>query len=367
MSAVVMLLMLFGCGDDTPPPFQQYCSLPGDGSQLARSDASLMLETLGKAFYVSDDLVFHLGDRLMKHDLITGMVTQLAPSSLVITDKRYLAIDRLHQVLYLSADNAIYRVGFNGEGRTKLSPEGNGSYSAPALSTCGQHLTAIRDHHIARMEINTLNWIDLPEPTNALYAIYASDENAYYYYFRHYSPYSENCKVGLNKLDPISQEISTLMAEYDYDASVWDDSFEAHVSESRRFFAMQFVDEPWESIDYFFNSPTSTWYRCTYNLKIYDRLTDQYSEIPESFCFAFVPDADALLYSRLKYGMADVMRMDLATGNSSMIWDGYYDTELYSYSITSIFPRYDGEKIHLDAWKRSRVKIDNSKSPTAPM
>jgi hypothetical protein len=362
LSAVVMLLMLFGCGDEYPPPFQLFCSLPADGSQLAKPDNSLNVSALGKAFYISDDLVFHLGDRLVKHNLNTLEITQLLPMAFVITDKSYLAIDRQNQLLYFSADYAIYRIGFNGQGLTKLSPDGNGNYCAPALSTCGQYLTAIRDRHISRMDINTMAWIDLPEPDIALYAVYASDEDAYYYYFRHFPQLYADNRVGLSRFDPNTQVSTVFLSEYDMDSSGFDETLKAQVSESGRYFAMQFVIEP-RDVGFMFGPE---WTRSVSRLKIYDRITGQYIEIPDSFCYAFVPDGDILLYSHLKYGMADLMQMDLATRTSTMIWDGYYIKDFYSYAVTEIIPRDDGQMIHLNAWERSRLKIENNKSFTAP-
>ncbi|MDD4310376.1 MAG: hypothetical protein PHO32_08355, partial [Candidatus Cloacimonetes bacterium] len=133
LSAVMMLLLLFGCGDDTPPPFQQFCSLHADGTNLINQDNSLQVPDLGKPFYVSDEVIFHLGTKLVKQNLDTGSVIQLSPNGLPISDNNYLAIDRQNQMLYFAAANAIYRVGFDGQNPLKLSPDDSGIYSAPAL------------------------------------------------------------------------------------------------------------------------------------------------------------------------------------------------------------------------------------------
>jgi hypothetical protein len=362
LSAVVMLLMLFGCGDDTPPPYRVRCSIHGDGSQFTPCDYSLQVSALGKAFYVSDDLVFLLGETLAKQNLITGEVTQLSPSGMVVTDKKYLAIDRLNQQLYFAAENAIYRIGFNGQGLTRLSLVGNGSYSAPALSTCGQYLTAIRDSQISRMDINTLEWINLEETDTALYAIYADDEDVYYYYYIYNEPEYDDDYLCFSKLNPDNQEDTMLMCDINYAGQSFYSSLSLQVSEDSRYFAMQMVKEPRD--EGYMLGPE--WHRYPSTLRIYDRLAGQSFNIADSFCFAFAEDGNALLYSRLKYGMADLMRMDLPSRTSTMIWDGYYSNDYYSYAISEIFPRYDGEVIHFNAWERSRVKIEDSKSPTAP-
>ncbi|MCK9310420.1 MAG: hypothetical protein M0P99_09115, partial [Candidatus Cloacimonetes bacterium] len=271
LSAVMMMLFLFGCGDDTPAPFQQYSSMLADGSNSVNRDNSLQVSSLGKAFYISDDIIFHLGDRLTRQSLNTGELIALSPTASLINDKRYLAIDRATQMLYFAADKAIYRAGFAGQGLTKVSPEGNGDYSAPALSSCGQYLTAIRDEHISRLNLSTLEWTDLTEPDSALYAVYASDENAYYYFFYDKGDGYTNNFVGLNKYDNSTQENTLLMIGNDLDPYSNHNTFEAQVSENHRYFAMQFVWETLEDVGMF----GSTWLRFPDTLRLYDRLNGQ--------------------------------------------------------------------------------------------
>ncbi|MDP2401164.1 MAG: hypothetical protein Q8M66_04230, partial [Actinomycetota bacterium] len=96
------------------------------------------------------------------------------------------------------------------------------------------------------------------------------------------------------------------------------------------------------------------WERYTQTLMVYDRQTGITQTIPACFGFSLVENTDQLYYSRAKYGMADLMSMDLTTGQSVMVWDGYYAPNEYSYSIDEIYPRFDGQKVHLKAWRRAQ-------------
>ncbi len=360
-AAVAILLLLFACGDDTPSPYKMYCTVNGAGSMNAVPDGNLKLNSLGKAFYLTDDLVFHLGDVLTSHSLNTGMHTPLTPDNVPITDKQYLAIDRQQHVLYCAAGDAIYQVGFDGSGFTKLSPDGEGIYSAPALSPDGQYLTAIHDGYIARLNLGSGEWNELAAPEDAFYAIYTADQDAYYSFtLTNVSVYQDQY-LQLFKQDALSQTPISLMVDVrDYSDFV---SFnvDARISPDGNYLAMLFTMEPIDTGGYLTGH---MWQRFPVTLNIYDRNSGAVSQISDCFAYSFVQNTGELLYSHLKYGMADLIRMDLSTGVSFMVWDGYHEKDYYSYSVTAIYPRDDGGKIHLDAWKRSRVKIDpNDNTP----
>jgi len=353
--AVALLIMLLGCKDDQPTPYKYNSSMRGDGSRLTGNDNSLRVPNSGNAFYISDDMIFYLGDSLIRHSLITGLQTNYSPSGMQISDKKYLGIDKTNQILYFAVNNAIYKVGFDRQNFSRISEDDGRAYKAPALSSCGQYLSAVSDNCISRLDLNTNLWTHVDVPGALLYAIYASDENAYYYYYRLSSSSYNNNQIRLCRIDLATQEWQLLMSFIDHDeVNTFNSNLVLEVSASRRYFAMQFVMEPWQDVGMFGGGP---WYRCPNLLKVYDRVSKQVVDISSSFTYTFLPDTDVLLYSHLKYGMADIIRMDLSSGESTMIWDGFYENNYYSYSITRIYPRHDGGYMFINGWKRAR-KID---------
>lgn len=357
LSAVTaMLLLLIACGEISPSPFRVYCRVDGAGSDSAVWDTSLQVGSLGKAFYLTDDMVFHLGEELTRHSLLTGLSTPISPVGMQISDKQYLAIDRANQMLYFAADDAIYKVDFDGGACTKLSPDAEGEYSAPALSPDGQYLTAIHDGHIARLNLSSGEWYELCEPDDAIYAMYAADQDAYYYFTLTYSPGYYNLCFQLFKQDAQSQTPIRLMMDIQYYSDYLPFNVDARISPDGNYLAMQFTQEPIDTGGYL-SGPV--WHRYPSNLNIYERSSGAVTLIEDCFAYSFVPDTGELLYSHLKYGMADLIRMDMHNRNTFMVWDGYHEKDYYSYSVTEIFPRDDGQKIHLNAWERSRINIPN--------
>jgi hypothetical protein len=350
LSLIAILLMLFACETDVVSPDQLFSSLCGDGSCLSIGDPRLKIDSYANTFYVSDDLVFHLSTDLFRHSIVTGSETRLNPVGIKITDTEYMAIDKENQLLYFSANYSIYQIGFDGQNITRLSPADNRIYSAPALSSCGQYLTAICDGNIARYEFSTQQWVYVEAPDMVLYAVYASDEDAYYYFYKQ-QDYSNN-NFGITKLcrlDAASLTITELMSQF-YDTPPQTGAkLLFQTSSSSRYFAMQSVSPPWQDISFFWGY--GPWQRFPNMLNVYDRSNAQVIDIPDSFTFSFVPDTEILLYSHLKYGMADLISLDLSTGESTMIWDGFYEDISYSYSITRIYPRHDGGYLFIDAWR----------------
>lgn len=362
MFLICSLFVLTACDDSPYPAVRLYSSINADGSQFTESDNRLNVSDCGNAFYISDDLIFHLGKHLVRRNLISNELMQLTTTGMTISDNRYLAIDRTNQLLYFAANDAIYKVGFDGQGLSKLSPDGNGKYSAPVLSSCGQYLSAIRDKHVSQMEISTGEWIDYIFTNSALYAYYASDVNAYYVYTASKIESSYYYTYAFYRVDVATNTSSILMSDVDFTETSSPENYEAQISGNGRYFAFQIAKNPYLDIGLFF----TYWTRYYDNVHIYDRIANKIINIPDSFCYAFLANGDNLVFSRLKYGMADLMLMELASENSTMIWDGYYGKETYSFSISKIYPRYDGQKIYIDGWKRQRRPLKDNKSITAP-
>ncbi len=353
LSALV-LLGVDSC-QDYPPPQRVYCSINADGSGF-KEDYSLQISSLGKAFYMSDSMIFYLGDRLVKR-AAGGSITALSPAGITITDPQYLAIDKHDARLYFAADNAICQVDMDGQNFSRISPVDDAIYRAPALSYPGNYLTAIRNGQIARMHIQSGTWTILPEAVSAWYAVYTEDTDEYYYFSRNTENYVQSS--ALCKLD--AQRDSILIFSGDNSSGI--DEFNAQASLDSRYFASHCMREPQEEWGMF----GSSYIRYPSVLHVYDRQTGDSFTIEACFAYTFTQNSDALLFSRLKYGMADLMRMDLPSRQTSMIWDGYHSPHIYSYSVSEIYARSDGQVMHLKAWKRSNRKMDNSKSSTAPM
>lgn len=346
---IAILLMLFACETDGALPDQLFSSLCGDGSCINIGDPRLKIDSHANTFYISDDLVFHLGTDLFRHSIITGSETRLSPDGMKITDTEYMAIDKENQLLYFAANNSIYQIDFDGQNITRLSSADNRTYSAPALSSCGQYLTAVCDGNIARYKLSTQQWAYVEAPDMVLYAVYASDEDAYYYFYKQDSNNSSFSITKLCKLDAATLTVTELMSQI-YDTPPQTGAkIVLQTSSSNRYFAMQSVSPPWQDFNFFWGY--GAWQRFPNMLKVYDRTSGLVTDIPDSFTFSFVPDTEILLYSHLKYGMADLISLDLSTGESTMIWDGFYEDISYSYSITRIYPRHDGGYLFIDAWR----------------
>ena len=342
VASALLMICLSGCDPDTVP-FLTFCRINGDGTQFVKSDNSLDTIHLGRAFYLSDSQVLYLGNSLALRNLTTNQIQNLTPSELVITDKRYLGIDKHLGLLYFAANNAIYRVGFNGENLTRLSPEDGYSYSAPAISGLERYLTAIRNKHIVRYDTQTQEWSELPTPITACYAVYHEESGEYYYY----SSYEQNYQtvISLCKTNGAEADSTFLMSRvYSEFNENW---LNLRVSEDQRWFGIHNMLEPQEHADYWVGSQ---WYRYSYDLWVYDRIGGTTTTLPACYSYAFVHNTGELLYSHLQKGMADLMKMDLGSGLSTLIWDGYYSPNNYSFSISEIYPRADGQRIYLRNW-----------------
>lgn len=341
---ISVLMALPGCKPEAPPSLI-YCSINGNGTGFTSYDNSLRVGSLGRAYYIADDLVFHLGTKLVRHDKSSGSTQDLSPTSLTITDRKNLAMDTTERVLYFAADNAIWKVGFEGQNLSRLSPESRGNYSAPVLSACRKYLTAIKDQRITRLDLESGEWLELAAPITAQYAVYYSDADEYLYFSSYRAPY--DYLVSLCKLSGAEQDSTLIMSQLYSGES--DALLLFRTSQQHRYLAMHSSMPPRE-IPAWIGFPY--WERYSSPLWIYDRQNIATQSIPGCFSFAFVENTSDLIYSRYKLGMADLMRMDLSTAQSVMLWDGYFSPNIYSYSINEVFTRHDGQKIHLVAWRK---------------
>jgi len=360
--AAGIMLLLSSCGEPEPTPYQHYCSISGDGSNYIAYDNRLKIDTLGKPFYVSDNMVFNLGNVLYSHPANSGGQNIIAFEQ--ITDKQHLAIDRQNHRLYYAAENAIYQVGFYGENPVKISPDGAGFYSAPVLSPDGRYLTAIRAGRIVRRDMYSGEWVEVEAYLGAFYASYASDEDAYYYYAVQPVPDSYQKCISFCRINPHTLEKTILMEGYASDSTITNNNIETQISPNGRYFTMQLILEPISEVNWWDGS--NNWIRYTTNLYIYDRINHAITTIPMCFSHSFVAGTGDLLYSHWGYGMADMMKLSLPAGNSIRVWDGYSGKNLYSWSISRIYPRDDGNVIFMDAWSRGKKDPETKSIPTAP-
>lgn len=345
LAAVLLMLCISSCEPDTVP-FLTYCSIQGDGTLFDKDDNSLAVGSWSRAFYLSDDTVFYLGSSLVRRNLITNQTQYLTPPELAITDKRYLAIDKHLAILYFSANNAIYQVGFNGENLSRLSPEDGYGYSAPAISALGQRLTAIRNKRIMSYDTQTEDWSELPSPVSACYAVYLEDSGEYYYYSSQEQGYWT--VISLCKTNGTEADSTFLMKrEYSDFNKNW---LNLRVCHNQRWFGIHNMLEPEVQYDMWGGSQ---WYRYSSDLLVYDRITGTTTTIDDCYSYAFVHNTGELLYSHYQHGMADVRKMNLNSGLSTLIWDGYYCKDNYFFSMSEIYPRADGHKIYLRTWVKA--------------
>jgi hypothetical protein len=333
------MFLCTGACSESNPAVQVYCSINDDGSSF-RLDNSLEVETYGTPFYTSDKLIFHLGERLVRRELGSPGI-ELTPAGSHITDTQHLAIDKLNMMLYFAMGYAICRVDMNGNNFSRLSPDDGSYYSAPELSTNFNYLTAIKHGQIARMDIQTGIWTELPEPVSAFYAVYIEDTDEYYFYSSTgpFDPKYALCKMN-------AQRDSSLIFEIPRDN--YYEMPNARISKDLRYFALQGKREPYDHVSYSGNVITQ---RYPSVLMVYDRQNDEIFSIEDCYSYAFTQNLGTLLYSREKHGMADLMRMSLPSREIETIWDGYYHYDTFSYCVSEIYPRFDGRIIHMKAWQ----------------
>lgn len=355
---LVFLLVMFGCKPETTP-FEISCSIMMDGEQLIQNDNRMMISSYGKAFYMSDYLIFHLGDSLIKRSLNSISGYQLTPVHLVITDKKYMGIDYQRLILYFAANHAIYKVGFGGENLTRLSLDDGRQYSAPALSNCGNYLTSIVNNRINKLDLQTGQWTELTSPVTATYAVYTSDTDEYFFFSKSTTDYPYT--YTLSKLTGTTQDSISIMTMNG--SGYYDSRTEFSVSNNHRFIAMHHAKKPERDYSYI----SVAWIRYRFPLWVYDRQTGIVINIPDCYSYAFSPISDEIIYSRYKFGMADIMRMDLDSGQEEMVWDGYYNKNHFSYCIEHFFIRGDGNLMFFEGWKRALRPPNDSKSPVGSM
>lgn len=322
--SLLMLIQISGCDDDWfPGPSPINCSLNPDGSGFILRDNRLDLSYWGKPYYVSDELVFQLGSKIFRRSLDSPQPIQLFPDNLSITDKENMVIDREHQKLYFAANSAIYTVSFSGVGLTKLSPDSLNVLSAPALSSAGNYLTAIRNGAVYRLDLLSGQWLKAQNITAAWQAVYIEATDEYYYVQ----------KSGTSSLRRLCS--GAIQPEILGSLSVGNGFTRWAVSPDFRYLGMMIGNS--------YDLPTAGT-----NLMIYDRTTGVRTDLEQCFAFAFSDLSSKVLYSHLVRGMADVNLLDLETGTNDLLWDGYFTQTSYSYSVNELYWRSDGGHIFIN-------------------
>ncbi len=332
----LLMLVISGCDDMYPGPNLTYGSLWLDGQSQVKTDNSLMVGSWGKAFYVSDLYVFHLGNKLVRRSLNQGGVTQMIPDDLSITDKKNLAIDTAGQLLYFAAGNAIYKISFNSSGMARISPDDGGIYSSPVLSPGGDYLMAIRNGKMMRYEMAAGSWIEVLPEVNVISAVYIPETDEYYYY----ATYQD---TGTNMAGLYSyaagQGAGTLRMSVEYINNQAEHIFE--VNYTGRYFAIRARNK-------------DSWSIQNGILKIYDRVDEDIIEIGNNYSFAFSKTSETMIFSRKMHGMADLNKIDLDNRQTVLLWDGYYSPTSYSYTVDEIYLRFDDQLLHFKGYAANR-------------
>jgi len=334
LALLAVLLLLSACDDGYLPSSQSVrFSLYADGSGM-KSDKRLFSTPWGEPVYISEDLVLHIGNKVYSKALDSSTVRQLIPDNLEVSDQKYYDLDLANRLLYIALDHHIYRIKLDGSQLTDLSPAEPDSLSSPALSDCGNYLTALMEGKIVRLNLQTGIWEASPVPFKVDYAVYVSQNDTYYYF----ADASGEGSKALWSWEVASSDTTEIM-EITYDTV--NRKLNVGVSRDRRYFAL--------------HTTGSTYYGSTIAyLNIYDRITNQVSTLPAVYTYSFSLTEPKLYYSRHYKGLADLKYLDLETGFHRLIWDGYYSQGSYSSSLTRIYPRADDAHIFFTGWQSYR-------------
>lgn len=341
----LLVLIILGCDESyLPNPVAIYCSLYADGTGFQQGDERLYNSTWGKPFYVSEDIVFHLKSKIYRRELNSNNPTQIIPDSLLITDQTNMVIDLQNQKLWFSANGDIYRCNFSGGELSNFSSEIYGILTAPTLSSCGNYLTAILDGQICCLDLQNRTWQLDSRATNVSYAVYISDLNEFYYFGKG----STNQAFALYRLPQSAAEPEQIFTQSGTDAS-----YSWGVSYDSRYFAL-------------LPTKNSDWNAYVDKMLIFDRLEGDTIQIDKCFSFAFSAIDSRICYSRSTHGMADLNILELDSGEDEMIWDGYLSQSTYSFSVSSISWRADGEHLFYQGKKGYRTDHKQSNGYANP-
>jgi len=316
----IAVIPLGSCDDMLPGPNQTNYSLFSDGSQR-RIDKRLKHDNWGVPYYISEDIVFQLSAKIYRRSLNATQIQQLIPDSLAISDQNTLEIDVDKGKLYFAANNHIYSCSFSGTDMINLSRYEEGAFSSPALSDCRNYLTAIRSGSILSLNLLTGEWIELEGPTGVVYAVYVESTDEYFYFAKELN----SSEMALWRFIPDTQA-STMIMKLVCESGF---NFSFSASPDRRYFALQSKD----------HNPDITYGE---NLLIYDRQNGLIQQIDNCFTYAFDNNSRRFYFSRQKFGLADLNYIDLQSGATTLVWDGYISQTSFSYSINRINLRADG-------------------------
>lgn len=296
-------------------------SINTDGSNFRSFDGRIYgdsysfpyYQSYGYPYYYSDDEVFYIGSKITRKGL--GMTPYwLTPDTLVCSDQRWLALAPSTRKLYFSANGDLYECGFSGGGIRNLTPANTQTLLRPTLSADGRYLTAIRrlgyySGHIGpivRLDLQTLEMIEISVTPMADIAWYNSLQDKYYYHYR-----GKIYRVEAN--NPMPQ---LLMETTDPDCVF-------SSSHDRRFFALL----------------------ANRKLQVFDSDTGQQTDMEDCDSFAFLPQGKGIIVTAKTYGVSDLRLYDPETWDYSLIFDGIASTRLYLSYVNNIDPRWDGDAL----------------------
>lgn len=325
MLALALLCLLLGsCWlvDDMGIHGTNYAgSINTDGSNFRSSDGRLYgdsysypyYQCYGYPYYYSDDEVFYIGNKITRKGLDLMPYT-LTPDTLVCSDKRWLALEPTTRKLYFAANGDLYECGFSGGGLRNLTPANTETLLRPTLSEDGRYLTAIRKlgyyggyiGPIVRLDLQTLEMIEISVTPMADVAWYNSLQDKYYYH----------CRGNIYRVSPDNPTAQLLMQAPDPECV-----FAA--SHDRRYFALL----------------------ANRKLQVYDSDTGQQTDMEYCDAFAFLPQEKGIIISAKAYGVSDLRLYDPETGDYSLIFDGIVSTSFYLNWVNNIDPRWDGDAL----------------------
>ncbi len=313
-----------------------------------RFDRRLFREDNCKPYYISDDLIFYVNERLSKCFLGSPTETLISSSSLTITSPHDVTIDYQKQLLYFTALNhnidsySLFKCDFMGQSIDPIGSATTESLRAPMLSGCGNYISMIRNGMIYTVYLPTGSALELGQDIPADVAVFDS-ESASHYYYTHDETYKS---VNLCRSSG-GAEMALIIFNTLYSGQYTDFKFSRSISTDRNYFGLLMMPKNASS------------YEQASTLKYYSLATGNISEIQDCNFFTFAPQEAKLFYGSDHHGMADLWCLNLEDNSSELIWDGYVTNSRYSLLIENMYIRSDGEYLYLSAKTRHRDKNHN--------
>lgn len=320
VAIVLVSLALGSCDDMGIHSSHNAASINIDGSMLIHWDGRIYGNThdypyigsYGRPHYYSEDIVFYLGERLVRKGL-EGCLHWLTPDTLSLADNLSLNINPATSKLYFSANGDLYECGFMGENLRNLTQDYPTALVRPSMSEDFTHLIAVKKSdgspssggNIVSCDIATMECTEVEITPKAYCAWYNSEQDRYYYF-------------SSNKLYSLSEGQEPVLI---YQTGVVPKSYS--FSHDKHYFCIL---------------------ESNYTLKYINCISNEVIDLGICRAYAFLPQENGLIVSKEVYGMSDLRLYDPSTGEYDLLFDGIIGKN-YQQWIHAIDPRWDGKHL----------------------